>query len=122
MPLSYKTERIQDMDIHLNLVEKLAIIKVVDEVIRVDSKIRPEELTYMEQMADVLEFNSGHILEAREVEPAEALAILKAMPGEKQQFLVRLMTEAANADGEVDEKEIRFIYRVFSAAGIEPDI
>ena len=110
------------MDIHLNLVEKLAIIKVVDEVIRVDSKIRPEELTYMEQMADVLEFNSGHILEAREVEPAEALAILKAMPGEKQQFLVRLMTEAANADGEVDEKEIRFIYRVFSAAGIEPDI
>ena len=122
MPLSYKTERIQDMDIHLNLVEKLAIIQVVDEVIRVDSKIRPEELTYMEQMADVLEFNSGHILEAREVEPAEALAILKAMPGEKQQFLVRLMTEAANADGEVDEKEIRFIYRVFSAAGIEPDI
>jgi uncharacterized membrane protein YebE (DUF533 family) len=32
------------------------------------------------------------------------------------------MTEAANADGEVDVKEIQFIYRVFSAAGIEPDI
>jgi uncharacterized tellurite resistance protein B-like protein len=105
-----------------NLVEKLAVIKAIDEVIRVDSKIRPEELDYMEQLADLLDFDSDHILEAREVEASEAVAVLKAMPKDKQQSLVRLMTEAANADGEVDEKEIRFIYRMFSAAGIEPEI
>lgn len=107
---------------NFNLVEKLAVIKAIDEVIRVDSKIRPEELDYMAQLSDVLDFDSDHILQAREVEPAEALAVLKAMPKDKQQSLVKLMTEAANADGEVDEMEIRFIYRVFSAAGIEPEI
>lgn len=107
---------------NFNLMEKLAVIKAIDEVIRVDDKIRPEELDFMEQLSDVLDFGSEHILEAREVEPAEAMAVLRAMPPEKQQSLVKLMTRAANADGDVDEKEIRFIYRVFSAAGIEPDI
>ena len=105
-----------------NLVEKLALLKAIDEVIQMDDVIKPGELNYMEQLAGVMEFTSDHILEARDVEPAEAIAVLGAMPVEKQQALIRLMTEAANADGEVDVKEIQFIYRVFSAAGIEPEI
>lgn len=105
-----------------NLVEKLALLKAIDEVIQIDDQIKPGELSYMEQLSEVLEFTSDHLLEARDVEPAEAIAVLGAMPVDKQQALIRLMTEAANADGEVDVKEIQFIYRVFSAAGIEPDI
>ncbi|MEJ2584804.1 MAG: DUF533 domain-containing protein [Robiginitalea sp.] len=105
-----------------NLVEKLALLKAIDEVIQMDDEIKPGELNYMEQLSEVMEFTSDHILEARDVEPAEAIAVLGAMPEEKQQSLIRLMTEAANADGEVDVREIQFIYRVFSAAGIEPEI
>ncbi|MDX1331704.1 MAG: TerB family tellurite resistance protein [Robiginitalea sp.] len=105
-----------------NLVEKLALLKAIDEVIQMDEEIKPGELNYMEQLAEVMDFTADHIMEARDVEPAEAIAVLGAMPVEKQQSLIRLMTEAANADGEVDVKEIQFIYRVFSAAGIEPDI
>ncbi len=105
-----------------NLVEKLALLKAIDEVIQLDDEVKPGERNYMDQLGEVMEFTPDFILEAREVEPAEAIAVLGAMPREKQQALIRLMTEAANADGEVDVKEIQFIYRVFSAAGIEPEI
>lgn len=105
-----------------NLIEKLAVIKAIDEVIQLDEELRPGELSYMEQLAQSLDFDLELVLEARDTEASEALAVLRAMPPEKQQALVRMMTEAANADGDVDEKEIRFIYRVFSAAGIEPEI
>lgn len=107
---------------NFNLVEKLALLKAIDEVIQMDNEVKPGELDYMEQLAVALDFDADLLEEARIVEPAEALAVLGAMPSEKQQALIRLMTEAANSDGQVDEKEIRFIYRVFSAAGIEPDI
>ena len=105
-----------------NLIEKLAILKAIDEVIQMDEVIRKGEVRFMDQLARNLDFKPGFVAEARKVEPAEALAVLKAMPEQQKQTLARLLNEAANADGDVDEREIRFIYRVFAAAGIEVDI
>jgi uncharacterized tellurite resistance protein B-like protein len=105
-----------------NLMEKLAVIKAVDEVIQIDETIKKGEAKFMDRLAEALGFDSELLAEAREVEAAEALAVLRAMPQAQKQTLARLLNEAANADGEVDEREIRFIYRVFSAAGIEVDI
>ncbi len=105
-----------------NLMEKLAVIKAVDEVIQIDETIRKGEVRFMERLSKRLGFDSELLASAREVEAAEALAVLRAMPDAQKQTLARLLNEAANADGDVDEREIRFIYRIFSAAGIEVDI
>lgn len=105
-----------------NLMEKLAVIKAVDEVIQIDETVKKGEVNYMDRLAERLGFDADLLAEARNVEAAEALAVLQAMPDTQKQTLARLLNEAANADGVVDEREIRFIYRVFSAAGIEIDI
>lgn len=102
--------------------EKLAVIKAVDEVIQIDDTIKKGEVKFMDRLADSLAFDSHLLAEAREVEAAEVLAVLRAMPDTQKQTLARLLNEAANADGHVDEREIRFIYRIFSAAGIEVNI
>ena len=102
--------------------EKLAVIKAVDEVIQMDEVVKQGEVRFMDNLARNLEFDPRLVVEARRTEPAEALAVLKAMPEPQKQALARLLNEAANSDGEVDEKEIQFIYRVFAAAGIELDI
>lgn len=104
-----------------NAIEKLAIIKAVDEVIRMDDMIDIGELDYLAHLAEALDFDTEQILQAREVEAIEAIAVIKVMPEEKKAFLMRSMTEAANADGEVDEAEIQFIYRIFTAAGISTE-
>ncbi len=101
-----------------NMMEKLAVIKAVDELIRMDNAIEAGELDYMNQLAEALDFDSAQIVQARKVEAAEALAVIRVMPEAKKDFLLRSMTGAANSDGEVAEEEIHFIYRVFSAAGI----
>jgi uncharacterized membrane protein YebE (DUF533 family) len=44
------------------------------------------------------------------------------MPNPQKQLLARILNKAANADGVVDEQEIRFVFRIFTAAGIELDI
>ena len=102
----------------LNIIEKLAVIKAVDEVIRMDDMLDVGELDYLSQLAETLNFDAELLLQAREVDAAEAIAVIKVMPESKKAFLMRSMTEAANADGVVDEAEIQFIYRVLAAAGV----
>lgn len=102
--------------------EKLAVVKAVDEVIQIDETVKKGEVKFMDRLAEKLGFDAGLLAEARGVEAAEALAVLRSMPDAQKQTLARLLNEAANADGVVDEREIQFIYRVFSAAGIEIDI
>jgi uncharacterized tellurite resistance protein B-like protein len=102
----------------LNIIEKLAVIKAVDEVIRMDDMLDVGELDYLSQLAEALNFDAELLIQAREVEAVEAIAVIQVMPEAKKAFLMRSMTEAANADGVVDEAEIQFIYRVLSAAGI----
>lgn len=104
-----------------NAIEKLAILKAVDEVIRMDDMIDTGELDYMSKLAGALDFDVEQILQAREVDAVEAIAVIKVMPEVKKTFLMHSMTEAANADGEVDEAEIQFIYRIFAAAGISSE-
>ncbi|MGB5403937.1 TerB family tellurite resistance protein [Robiginitalea sp.] len=102
----------------LNIIEKLAVIKAVDEVIRMDDMLDVGELDYLTQLAEVLDFDVDLLLQARDVEAVEAIAVIRVMSESKKAFLMRSMTEAANADGVVDEAEIQFIYRVLAAAGI----
>lgn len=105
-----------------NLMEKLAIFKSVDEIIQLDEEIRPGEVRFMDDLCASLGFEKALLREARRVDAAEALAVLKAMPDPQKQALARILNKAANADGVVDEQEIRFIFRIFSAAGIEVEI
>jgi len=102
----------------LNIIEKLAVIKAVDEVIRMDDMLDVGELDYLSQLAETINFDAELLMQAREVEAIEAIAVIRVMPESKKAFLMRSMTEAANADGEADEAEMQFIYRVLAAAEI----
>lgn len=102
-----------------NLMEKLAVLKTIDEVIQMDEEIKDGEIDFMNRLTDTLDVEPNLIREARNTEPAEALAVLRVMPDEQKQLLARLLNEAANSDGEVDEREIQFVYRVLTAAGIQ---
>jgi uncharacterized tellurite resistance protein B-like protein len=105
-----------------NLMEKLAVLKAVDEVIQIDEEIRPGEVRFMDQLCNDLACEKSLIKEARRVDAAESLAVLRAMPNPQKQLLARILNKASNADGVVDEQEIQFVFRIFTAAGIELDI
>ena len=116
----YKKINLSEMD--FNLMEKLAVFKSVDEIIQLDEEIRPGEVHFMEELCESLRFEKAMLREARRVDAAQALAVLKTMPDPQKQALAKILNKAANSDGVVDEQEIRFIFRIFSAAGIEVEI
>lgn len=104
-----------------NLAEKLGILKAIDEVIRVDDRVYDEESLFIAQLSRAISFDRALFDQARAIEFKEAMAILKAMPPNKKETLATFLNQAANADGKVQEAELRTIYRIFHEAGVDFD-
>ncbi len=105
-----------------NLAEKLALVKAVDEVIYVDGKVDAEEMDFMTQVMDILNFDRKLVEEARKITAKECLSILKGMTYEKKQALSELLNEMANADGEFNKDEYRLIFNILHEVGIGQDL
>ena len=102
-----------------NLAEKLALIKALDEIILADGQVRPGEVRLMQKLSLIMDFSMDLVEEAREVDARECMSILRAMPRNKKHALGIILSEAANADGAVDEKEVRLVTGILDAAGID---
>jgi uncharacterized tellurite resistance protein B-like protein len=102
-----------------NLAEKLAIVKAIDEVIRVDGQVDPGEIELLKQLMSLLKFDRTLVEEARKITAKECMMILKGMPGNKKHALAVMLNEMANADGNFNEKEYQLIFNILMEAGIK---
>jgi uncharacterized tellurite resistance protein B-like protein len=103
-----------------NLVEKLAIIKAIDEVLLADGHIRESEVDFLEELMRLLKFDYTLIREAREITAIEAMAILKVMTGKKKNGMAVLLREMAHSDGDFNNKEYDLILNLLLEAGVDP--
>ena len=95
------------------------MLKAIDQVIRVDDRIYEGESFFVAQLSKVIGFDRQLFDMAREMDMADALAILREMPDRKKETLARMLSEAAAADGKVDERELKTIYQIFRDAGVD---
>lgn len=102
-----------------NLAEKLAIVKAIDEVILADGNIDEGEMVYLSQLMVVLEFDVNFVQEARQLNVAKAILIMRGMTDVKKHSLAIMLNEMAKADGQVDKNEMEVIISIFLAAGID---
>lgn len=101
-----------------NLAEKLAIVKIVDELILADGVIADEEIAYLRQLMDILDFDMNFVNEARKFNANQGLLILRGMTQIKKQSLAIILDQMARADGEVHDEEMKMIIAFFIALGI----
>lgn len=104
-----------------NQTEKLAVLKAIDQVLRVDDRIYEGESFFISQLSKVVDFDRKLFEKAREMKLDEAIRTLRGMSEEKKEALAVMLNEAANADGKVQEDELKTIYDIFSRAGVDFD-
>ena len=102
-----------------NLAEKLAIVKAIDQVILADGHIEEEEILYLNQVMNVLEIDLSFVQEARKFNTIQARVILQKMSNHKKSLLLIMLREMANADDNIDRKEIELINSIFSNSGVD---
>lgn len=104
-----------------NQAEKLGVLKAIDQVLRVDDRIYEGESFFISQLSKVMDFDRALFDEARKLNLDEAIGILRGMSDEKKEALAVMLNQAANADGKVQDDELKTIYTIFSRAGVEFD-
>ena len=107
--------------VEFNQTEKLGVLKAIDQVLRVDDRIYEGESFFISQLSKVVDFDRDLFDKAREMKLEEAIHTLREMSEEKKEAFAALLNEAANADGKVQEAELRTIYDIFSRAGMNFD-
>ncbi|MCK5441458.1 MAG: TerB family tellurite resistance protein [Maribacter sp.] len=101
-----------------SLAEKLAVVKAIDEVIKVDGQVKTEEINFLSQLMNVLKFDRNLVEEARQITAEDGLQVLKGMTDKKKNALAVLLNEMANADGVFKEDEYRLIFNLLLEVGI----
>lgn len=88
-------------------------------MIRVDDKIYEGESFFISQLSKVMDFDRELFEKARQMKLEEAIKALRDMPDHKKEALAVMMNQAANADGKVQEEELRLIHDIFVKAGVD---
>lgn len=97
---------------NFTLLEKLAILKAVDEVMMADNFVDIGEATYLTQILGNFNLEISILNDARKMKTSIATNILRDMSQEKKALLYLMMREMANADGNTDAEELEVILSV----------
>ena len=101
-----------------SLAEKLAIVNAIDAVILVDGIVHDGEITTLSKLMSVIDFDSNFIIQARNIEAEQGMAILKNMSQQKRENLAFILEEVAFSDGFLHKKEKALLEKTFSSMGI----
>ena len=111
--------KVKPAKVEFNRLEKLGVLKAIDQVLRVDDRIYEGESFFVSQLSRVIDFDREIFERAGKMELDDAIKVLRDMPDHKKEALAVMLNEAANADGKVQEEELRTIQDIFSRAGVD---
>lgn len=98
--------------------EKLAMVNVIDSVIVADGEVHKGEIDALSKLMAVIDFDSNFLIQARTIDTAQSVVILKDMPQEKKDKLAEILEDIALSDGFIHEKENDVINHIYAAIGI----
>ena len=94
---------------NFTLLEKMAVLKAIDEVLMADGHIDIGEIAYLKQILDIFGVEMEFLQEARSLSSNHGGKILREMDDIKKVALYKIMREMADADGQMDVEELEVI-------------
>jgi len=95
------------------------MVQIIDAVILADGRVHKGEIIVLGQLMELLDFDSNFLVQARSIETAQSVSILKTMSQDKKMHLAQVLEDVALSDGFVHEKEKNVMNHVFSAIGVK---
>lgn len=111
------------MSINLTSLEKKAVTKVLLDIVNADGRITVGEGKYFLQLKNAIGISDSEIEEAKYMSVVGCLSILRGLTSDEKRLLAVMMLEMINADGDIDEEEMKVFIVVCAGADIPlPDL
>ncbi len=102
--------------------EKLAIIKITTDVIKVDDLLHKGEMKFLEQLKKDIGFDIPIVEAAEDLDYDTALITLNKLPYKKKQVIVQILRDVAVSDNFLHEKEMDLILSTFVNIGLGEEL
>ena len=101
------------------ITEKLAISRMLHEMIIADWKVETNEILYLTQVMQVIWINDDIMEQSREISLEEVIMTIRMMNKENQWVLLVTLKEMIDSDWDVHEEEIKLLNWILIAAEID---
>lgn len=100
-------------------IERVSIARVLIDLMNADGNVDIRETLYMNQIRNVLNITDAEIQAGKNQNILISLLALKSMNNEKKYALGVMLTEMINADGKVDNNELKYFNIICKAIEME---
>ena len=94
---------------HFDQAEKMAVVKAINETIRLDDQYKVGELIYLDELMNTLDFDVQYMEKAKQLSSQKTVHALQSMTKEKKEALIVMIDKMAESDGNVHQKEKEFL-------------
>ena len=101
--------------------EKIAIGKVMKELMEADGKVEAGEVNYLVELNKSIGLSPDLLEESDDLTFRTSLTMLRDMDEEKKEALELILGDMALADGHFAEEEYTLIFNILSSVGIDLD-
>lgn len=101
-----------------NLAEKLAIVCVIDSLIKADGIIHNGEINILSKLMYRIDFDSNFLIHCRNIALEQGTLIMNSMSTNKKIKVKEILEEVAISDGFIHSKEKELLSSVFTSMGV----
>lgn len=101
--------------------EKVAIIKVLDEILNADNIVHEKEVQYMNEVFALFGFNEIEKVKIDALITLQALATIREMTIEKKALVAQMMGKMIVIDGDINYNEVKLYNAFCQSCDIDKD-
>lgn len=92
--------------------EKIAVIKLLNEILNADKIVRESEIKYMNDIIHSFEFNDSYLTDMDNMETYQALSIIRKLPIDIKNNVAKMMGKMIVVDKDINYNEVK-LYNTF---------
>lgn len=117
----YKYKEIKEVMKELEYNAKIAVMKILNDIVNADNVVRDVELEYMAEVAHSFELADDYMNDVNNLVTLQALSIVRALSSDTKERIAQLMGKMIVIDEDINYNEIKLYNAVCESCNIEKD-
>lgn len=107
--------------IELNHNTKIAVVKLLDEILKADKVVHEKEVKYKNEVIQLFNLNDNYQAEVNDLMTLQALAIIRELNSEQKGEIAKMMGRMIIVDEDINYNEVKLYNAFCESCGIEKD-
>lgn len=105
----------------LTHVDKIAVLRILNDIVNADSVVKDVEVDYMNEIARSFELADDFMNEVNNLVTLQALSIVRALPADLKEKIAQMMGNMIVIDKDINYNEVKLYNAVCESCNIEKE-